>query len=47
MFVPDVAAAAMGEPERETDLFHEVLGWSLALLLFVVFVGFILGLSLW
>lgn len=42
-----IAAAAMGEPERETDLLHEVLGWSLALLLFVVFVGFILGLSLW
>nr|WP_282921408.1 hypothetical protein [Mobiluncus sp. Marseille-Q7826] len=38
------AAAAMGEPEKETDLLHEVLGWSFYLLLFAVFICFVWGL---
>ena len=37
------AAAAMGEPEKETDLLHEVLGWSFYLLLFAVFICFVWG----
>ena len=39
-----IAAAAMGEPEKETDLLHEVLGWSFYLLLFAVFICFVWGL---
>ena len=38
-----IAAAAMGEPEKETDLLHEVLGWSFYLLLFAVFICFVWG----
>ena len=38
------SAAAMGEPEKETDLLHEVLGWSFYLLLFAVFICFVWGL---
>lgn len=41
-----IAAAAMGEPEKETDLLREVIGWSLYLLLFVVFVCFVGGMLL-
>lgn len=38
-----IAAAAMGKPEKETDLLREVIGWSLYLLLFAVFICFVWG----
>lgn len=41
-----IAAATMGEPEKETDLLREVLGWSLYLLIFAVFFCLIFGLVL-
>lgn len=40
----DSSTTAMGEPELETDLLHEILGWSFYLLLFAVFICFVWGL---
>ncbi|MDD7540826.1 MAG: L-lactate permease [Mobiluncus porci] len=41
-----IAAAAMGEPEKEGELLGEVIGWSLYLLLFAVFFCVVFGLLL-